>query len=376
MSERTGWRARANAVLLLVLVLSGCGSTPGNAPTSGGQQSEPPSPNGLDGAGASASPSGVAGWEPPTGETVALNPMDRFATDFPQDLVIAFDSVWTANESIDTVTRIDPRSGEITAIQVEPGLGPQSVEAAGGAIWTAGAGGIDRIDPATNSVTSHTGGVGPGVTFAFGSLWTARGDALVRIDPKSGNLVDVAKSSKDAKTERQGCGATGAVGSIWFACGTTVDRVDPVSGEILATLLDVGTEARVQGAGGEVWLLTGLIPFQVSSPELAWTSLDRLDPETSQVIPGTTVELVRGASVGNLGLPDGDFIWFPTTSGVGPGAGMLYKFDARSGTVIEAFDLSEGQGYGSNAITFGYGSLWAASGQANEVRRFAMPPGN
>ena len=302
--------------------------------------------------------------------------MDTFATDFPQDLAIAFDSVWTANESIDTVTRIDPTSGKVTAIQVEPGLGPQSLEAAGGAIWTAGAGGIDRIDPATNSVTSHVDGVGPGITFAYGSLWTARSDVLVRIDPKSGEMVDVVESSKDETAERQGCGAGAAAGSIWFACGTTVDRVDPGSGEILATLLDVGTEARVQAGGGATWLLTGQIPFQVSSPDLAWTSLDRLDPVTNQVLPGTTVELVRGAAVGGIGVPDGDFIWFPTSFGVGPGAGMLYKFDARSGTVVEAFDLSEGKGYGSNAIAFGYGSLWTASGQANQVRRFPMPPGS
>jgi streptogramin lyase len=301
--------------------------------------------------------------------------METYATDFPQDLVIAFDSVWTANESVDTVTRIDPTSGKVTAIQVQPGLGPQSIEAAGGAIWTAGAGGMDRVDPATNSVMSHVDDVGPGISFGFGSLWTSRGDVLVRIDPQNGHMVDVIKSSKDTTTERQGCGASPAAGSVWFVCGTTVDRVDPDSGEILATLLDAGSEARVQAAGGATWLLTGEIPFQVSSPELAWTSGDRLDPETNQVVPGTTVELVRGAAVGGTGLPDGDFIWFPTSFGVGRGAGMLYKFDARSGTVVKAFDLSEGKGYGSNAIAFGYGSLWTATGLANQVRRFAMPPG-
>ena len=377
MSDRTGWRARSTAGLLLfLLVLSACGPVPGRAPTDGVQQSTPPSSDGLEGTTAPASPSGTAEWEPSTADAVKLTPMDTVATDFPQDLAIAFDSVWTANESVDTVTRIDPTSGKVTAIQVQPGLGPQSLEAAGGAIWTAGAGGVDRIDPVTNSVTSHVDGLGPGVSFAFGSLWTARNDVLVRIDPKSGEMVDVIKSSKDATTERQGCGAGAAAGSIWFACGTTVDRVDPASGEILATLLDVGTEARVQAGGEATWLLTGQIPFQVTSPELAWTSLDRLDPVTNQVVPGTTVELVRGAAVGGVGVPDGDFIWFPTSFGVGPGAGVLYKFDARSGTVVEAFDLSEGKGYGSNAIAFGYGSLWTASGQANEVRRFPMPPGS
>jgi hypothetical protein len=38
-----------------------------------------------------------------------------------------------------------------------------------------------------------------------------------------------------------------------------------------------------------------------------------------------------------------------------------------------AFDISEGKGYGANAVAFAYGSLWLASGTANAVRRFAQP---
>jgi hypothetical protein len=54
---------------------------------------------------------------------------------------------------------------------------------------------------------------------------------------------------------------------------------------------------------------------------------------------------------------------------------MLFDFDATTGRVVKAFDLSEGKGYGDNAIAFGYGSVWTASGPPNKVRRWLLPTG-
>jgi len=319
-----------------------------------------------------AATSGVALHGAPGPAPVTLAPMETFATDFPQGVLIAFDSVWTANEFVDTVTRIDPASGEVTEIKATPGLGPQRLAAAGDSIWTSGAGSVDRIDPATNSVTSHID-AGPAVvslTSAFGSLWAAGHDGLVRINPETGSIEKRIASSSDTELpENQGCGVSAAVGSLWLSCGTTLDRVDPDSGEILATIEPGGS---VVSAGEDLWLTTGKSPFEVASPDLAYASVDRFDPQTNQVVPGSTVQLVQGAGSGG-GLADGHDIWFPTTFGDGPGAGMLYEFDAPTGTVIKAFDISEGKGYGSNAIAFGFGSLWTASGTANQVRRFQMP---
>ncbi len=44
-------------------------------------------------------------------EPAALNRMEAFPTDFPQGLAVAAGSVWTANEFLDTVTRIDAATG-------------------------------------------------------------------------------------------------------------------------------------------------------------------------------------------------------------------------------------------------------------------------
>jgi streptogramin lyase len=299
--------------------------------------------------------------------------METFATDFPQGLVIAFDSVWTANEFVDTVTRIDPASGEVTEIKASAGVGPQRIVATGDSIWTAGAGGVDRIDPATNLVSSH---INPGapvasLAVAFGSLWAGAHDGLVRINPDTGAIEETIESSSGIELPSdQACGAGVAVGSMWLSCGGTLDRIDPDSGEILAT---IRTGGGLLSAGEDLWLTTGEDPFRVASADLASTILDRIDPTTNEIIPDTTIEFVQGASVTSP-LADGDVIWLPTSFGEGPGVGMLYEFDAGSGTVLKAFDISEGKGYGSNALGFGFGSMWTASGTANQVRRFQIPP--
>ena len=360
--------------LCLVLLGAACDSAPTMpVPATVARPSDTMSPTNSLGPSASAAPTSAEVQSNPSAPApVVLTPMDRFPTDFPQDLVIAFDSVWTANEHIDTVTRIDPRSSEVTAIKVTRGLGPQTVEAAGGSIWTSGKGGIDRIDPETNLVTSHIdAGTAPSLIYAFDSLWAGVHGGLIRIDPET-NSIEATIETSDV-TERPpntGCGVSAASGSLWLSCGDTVDRVDPDTGALTAS---IGRGGAVVSAGRSLWLMTSPNPFQVASPDLSYASLDRIDPEINEVVAGTTVKLVEGAAV-NMGLAEDPVIWFPTTVGEDPAAGMLHKFDAASGIVVATFDLSEGKGYGSNAIAFGYGSLWAASGQPNQVRRFQMPP--
>ena len=160
MDGKSKWRGRAVLVVLgssLALIGSGCGGNPAaSAPAADPSASRAPSPmTSIAPSASAAATSGVALHGAPGPAPVTLAPMETFATDFPQGVLIAFDSVWTANEFVDTVTRIDPASGEVTEIKATPGLGPQRLAAAGDSIWTSGAGSVDRIDPATNSVTSH-----------------------------------------------------------------------------------------------------------------------------------------------------------------------------------------------------------------------------
>jgi len=290
--------------------------------------------------------------------------METFTTDFPQRFAIVFDSVWTTNENLDTVTRIDPKTGKVTTIQVTAGVGPQSITAAGDAVWASGGGGIVSINPTTNAVTSRSDTSAPSLRFAFGSVWAGIEGGALRLDPATGETVSEPRTGGE-----DGCGISDAAGSVWLGCGKNLYRIDPTTNDVIATLEQVGPQPQVVTAEGGTWLMTSLEPFVVSSNDLAYSQLDRLDVSTNRVVPGTSIRLVHGASAPGI-LADGGNIWFSTSFGDPPGAGMLYKFDSASGNVTRAWDMSEGKGCGSNAIAFAYGSLWSASGICNAVRRF------
>jgi streptogramin lyase len=296
--------------------------------------------------------------------------MEGFSTDFPQGLAVADGSIWTANESLDTVTRIDANSGDVTSIRVAPGFGPQRVAEAGDAVWAAGDGGLVRIDVKSNAVDPRVAGCVGGIASEFGSLWAGETGGLLRVDPSSGLVVDEIRPAAAAGVV---CRASTADDSVWLGCDQDLYRIDPTTNAITATFTGAGTGPRVIATDGVAWVLAGLDPFGVAKPEDAFTTAERLDLETNRLVPETKTLLVHGASVAGL-LADGPVVWLSTSFGVGPGAGTLNAFEPATGKVTAAFDIGEGKGYGSNAITFAYGSLWTASGTANAVRRFPRPP--
>ena len=297
-----------------------------------------------------------------------LTPMEAFSTDNPQGLAVADGSVWTANESLDTVTRIDVTPGEVTSISVAPGIGPQWVVEAAGAVWSAGAGGLVRIDVENNAVDQRVSGCVGSLVSAFGSLWGGVTGGLIRVDPRTFAVEEVHPDTGAGVK----CKVSAAADSVWLSCGAELSRIDPSSNSVRATVTTNGTYATVIAAAGAAWVITGLDPFSVQSREDAFTMLERFDLETNDLVPGTKMRLVHGAFAGGR-LVDGSIVWLSTSFGVEPGAGKLYAFEPASGKVVSAFDISEGRGYGSNAIAFGYGSLWTASGTANAVRRFPRP---
>jgi streptogramin lyase len=151
---------------------------------------------------ASASPSPAAPVTMGNG-AVALEPLETFTMSLPQDLVIASGSVWTTNEAVNTVSRIDTASGKVQAIDLRPGFDPQRLELAAGGIWTTGAGedgsagGLARIDPATQKIEYFLRGRFGELAYAFGSLWVAGRGHLVRVDPVTGRAIGATITSTD-----------------------------------------------------------------------------------------------------------------------------------------------------------------------------------
>jgi len=307
----------------------------------------------------------------PIPNATPLSQLEAYATDFPQGLVAAFDSIWTTNENLDTVTRIDPTLTRVTAIHVgatgEPAVGPQRIAATGSSIWAAGGGGLVRIDPATDAVVTRVSGGFQDVQAAFGGVWAGEHGGVVRLDPDTGTiLAEVNVGGQDM------CTLSVAAGSIWLGCGQDLHRVDPATNAVSATIRGAGSSPVVIGDDRATWVLAGQDPFASASEGDAYSTIQRLDTAANRLVDGSAMRLVQGASAAGY-LDDGASVWLSTTFGTGPGAGKLYRFDPAAGTVTAAFDVSEGKGYGANALGFAYGSLWLASGTANAVRRLPRP---
>jgi YVTN family beta-propeller protein len=133
---------------------------------------------------------------------------------FPANIVVGADAVWITDPNADTVTRVDPASGELATIPV--GHGPDGITFGAGSIWVADSDGdaVTRIDPRTRGVTETipVGHAPFGIAFGAGSVWVA--------------------NSRDG----------------------TVTRIDPADGAVLQTIQVGGNPQQILVAGGRVWV--------------------------------------------------------------------------------------------------------------------------
>lgn len=100
------------------------------------------------------------------------------------DLALGFGSVWLADGTDGTVTRIDERLGGLTTIPLRPEFGSApafwiATDASG--VWVTRGDLVEKIDPALNRVVKVFSIPSPaGLTTGFGSLWLATTEGLVR----------------------------------------------------------------------------------------------------------------------------------------------------------------------------------------------------
>ena len=258
------------------------------------------------------------------------------------------------------------------------------------AVWVAGGGTAQRIDPETNEagtpVALEAGYDGFGMTFGFGSLWVAAFDTgkVARMDADTGELIE----------EIEVGGATenllAAFGSVWVSRHReqTVGRIDPETNTVVA-LVQVGAF----GPGGPAGL--------VATPEKVWVAIPNtsaligIDPETNKgsgsvKIAGSfpcgvayaaarlwsiacfdaarqldVFDPVAGQHLGSvpidgLVLGAGEIngrVWVPTADRFPPppGPGRILGFDPDT---LEVTDLVEPEATGGGIVAFG--SLWLA----------------
>ena len=212
----------------------------------------------------------------------------------PSAVVTGSGSVWAADASDGTVSRIDPHSG-VVVDRIGVRGDPASITSGDGAIWVANTVGatIVRIDPATESVTQTIplGGSNPdAIAFGGGRLWVADSSSrvLYEVDPSTGARL------RTIPLETSPTAIVFRAGAIWVAnySGATVLKVSPGSGRVIGSA-HVGTGAgSLVFAAGDLWVANSLS-----------STVSRIDPATLTVrstIPvgsGPSAVIAAGGSV-------------------------------------------------------------------------------
>lgn len=289
----------------------------------------------------------------------------------PRDPAVGRDgTIWFVGQTGDYVGRLDPASGKVDRVALDPGTGPHNVIVGRESeLWIAGnrAGWIGRMDPKTGRVAKypmpdpeardpHTLVMG-----ADGTIWfTVQGGSFVgRLDPGSGK-VDL------VRVPTRGSRPYGIVvdrdGRPWFnefgrnALGT----IDPKTLALTEYLLPEGTRGRriaLPGDGG-VWYV-----------DYARGLLARFDPGTKKVDEWPAPSGPRSLPYA-MTSDDRGRLWFVET---GPQPNRLVGFDPKTRRVFSITEIPSGGGTVRHMVFDGKKrEIWFGS-DANTIGRARVP---
>ena len=301
------------------------------------------------------------GPAPPAGRVVATIPAPSWG-----GIEVGAGSVWIANTTEHTVTRVDPATNEIVATipvgdaTVDPLHGPGRLAYGHGSLWvldgTSNCSCVHRIDPSTNRIdatiplgTPQTQGrIAPlGIVVRPESVWIslrhgnedAPDGAVVRVDPATNTVVAVVGAGSNPEFGGPTRLAT-ASGSVWTGVPSTksIVRIDPVSNAVVASIsgLACGEGDLVADESGAVWVAD-------------CTAIRRIDPVTNSFsrtirIPGDRLSAgARGMTIAFGSL------WVQ--------AEKLLRIDPRSGRTQGTLAVTPAYGW-EYSLAVGFGSLW------------------
>jgi YVTN family beta-propeller protein len=173
-------------------------------------------------------------------------------------------ALWVANDKDNTLSRIDPASGEIEVVEfaefAEGGqeTGPAAVTVGAGSVWVSNSLGqsVWRVDPADLTADpvriSLLEGNPGSLTFGEGAVWVTdpEEDAIVRINPTDNGQVTIPCTCNNPV----GIGADG--GAVWVASSLDgkLTRIDPGTREVVDQIQLRFSPAGVTVSPGAVWV--------------------------------------------------------------------------------------------------------------------------
>jgi peptide/nickel transport system substrate-binding protein len=172
----------------------------------------------------------------------------------PTGIAVGADAVWVANSYSGTVSRIDPADDSVQSIPV--GNGPSGVAVGDGYVWVTNSsdGTLSRIDPLSDTATTiRLGGATEATDVAFGegAVWVsdAADGRVLRIDPETNRVTGINVGNGPSAI-------TVGFGSVWVTNNLdgTISRINAHTGKVTAVVqVGSGPDAIAAGAGG-VWV--------------------------------------------------------------------------------------------------------------------------
>jgi len=230
-------------------------------------------------------------------------------------VAVAFESVWSPSCGGGAVSRIETKSGKVTA-KIETGapVALPAVAASSDSVWVLADAKttLARIDPETNAIVAEMrlSEACSSILFAEQSLWVTcpKESKILRIDPKT-NLV-----TKRIETPSRPVSAAFGEGSIWVLCQAEgkVTRIDPKTDKSTATI-----ELGIPDAAGNIAFGEGSV--WVTAPGFPIT---RIAPATDKV-----VQQFYGEGGGAIQAGPGA-VWLANWAKDG-GKGTVWKLDPK-----------------------------------------------
>ena len=261
--------------------------------------------------------------DPRSGEEVAQIKLEGFFAEIT-DVAVGAGSVWvsSADGAADAVLRIDPETERVVDRVPVPAGSATSLAFGHGSVWIAssGRGTLSRVVPRTGEVTAEIevgrGAVDVASDAGSGGVWVAFGGGseairLSRVDPETDHLVAEIPIAPQA---RYG-GARGVAageGAVWAQSADSgrLFKVDPATDEVVASLFLGEYSSDLAVYGGAVWAVA-----QVS----IGTRLYRVDPRTARVVASEHgPDPSEGGFGGTYGVlvAGGGYVWFSSEDGL------------------------------------------------------------
>jgi DNA-binding SARP family transcriptional activator/ABC-type branched-subunit amino acid transport system substrate-binding protein/sugar lactone lactonase YvrE len=268
-------------------------------------------------------------------------------------MLLSDDDAGTPADGGGSLVRVDPRSAEVER-RVSVGATPGAVSAGEGAVWAVDLDGqtVSRVDPESGeTIAFGTGATPTDLVAGAGAVWVANGSAvrgaqstgpvataLARVDPSTRTVrarIRLPRSG-GAATELTEDHVAVERDAVWaIAPDFSVLRVDPRTNRIVATIRGLQARAIAAGDAG-VWVLG--MDGTIARVNRATNRIDARD-------------LIRASAVASLTV-GGGAAWVSA-----PGDGTVWRVQPGPRLVMRTIDVGTGVG----DLSFGAGWLWAVN---------------